>query len=172
MTEKYEASTEEEIPAIVQRWISGNPEFFNIEGNTGYRQSTIDGMKRYLHSPTKYLETRLKTLPDAIKWYFQALQIILFTGLLGVVLILIKTSVDNIVSTSIFTTQRFNWIQDSKWMFPLIVALGIFGIRDRIVVWIQRAAKIRMNFREIDIEIFYITKILETRAHQTRINAE
>ena len=153
-----------DIPILVRQWVNDNSPQFGHEDEGFYRPSHFERCKRYLNAPTGYLETRLNTLPEAIKWYFQIMQIIIFTGLWAIILSVINTAIENFyLSIPIILEGDRNWGIFLRWLLPLAVLPPIFFFRKKVVRFIQLSFLIKQNLNEADIEMYYISTILDHR---------
>jgi hypothetical protein len=175
-----------------KKWVKENPSEFGKEPSAEpkkrehkrrlYRESILERCKRYDDAPTAYLETMLKTLPEITKWYFNVFQTIFIAGIAS-----FETAV-----AILFFNNLLAWLQRLpsdlyaslenikpadigsflSWFLPALVFFIIFGLAtwedeslevSRLSQFIQTRFYIVQNIKEIEIEMYYISKTLEER---------
>jgi len=167
---KYSIRSEEEIPAIVKKWVDDNHEEFGDEYCLNYRKNIFERCKRYLYSPDIYLENKFHFLNNRIKWFLQIYQAIIITGIVGSLIILGKMTIENfIIYIKSVNPKHLLNRQLILWIIPILIIVIIFCFRPKkegkswLINYIRRTALMVYNLREIEIEMFYISKILEIR---------
>jgi hypothetical protein len=203
MTEKEEklaakesVVSENEVDELVRKWIAQNPPEFTVNGISGsrqlrYRKRVLERCKQYKNAPDEYLKTMLKTLPENIKWYFNVLQTVLVTGLVGFLATLTVLTCSNLITwlqklfkTTVPPVSDFNeflvlaqasfadWV---TWVFPASVLAIVFYLALKtheatgsswLSYIIQHKFKIAHNLTELKIEMYYVSKIIEIRTKQ------
>jgi hypothetical protein len=160
---------EKDVPRIVREWVEGNPDEFGEGDNLRYREVVLDRCKKYLFAPDEFLNTMLKTFPENMKWYFNVFQTVFIAGLCGLG-----------VSLTVLAINQFSaWTKETPtdmtilgWLIPIVIllllAVPAFLINSRtgaswLSHWIQNQFRIIHNLRELQIEMYYISKILEIR---------
>ncbi len=150
-------------------WIRNNPASFFENRKPLYRNNVLDGFHRYDEAPRQYLEEKLKSLPDAIKWYVQVFQIIFFTGFMAIALALCSKSLDVLLTWNNKPSQgMIIAITISYIVFLVIGTLWKPGTSGNPLLsdLVQRVFFIKINIRELELEMFYIALVLEDRFPQ------
>lgn len=160
---------EKSVPKIVEIWINRNTSEFGSGENLLYRKFVLQTSKKFLFAPTKFLETMLGTFPDNMKWYFNILYVFSMSGILGVSISLLIWSLNNFntwINNPILDILFFEWFIPP--FFPIII-LFLNWKEDKktgssmLSKLIQTKLRIFHNLREIQIEMYYISRILEIR---------
>ena len=164
---------EENIEKLVENWAKDNYVEFNeggeSEGKELYRPNIFKRCKRYENAPTAYLELWLKNLPELTKWYLNIFQIILSAGIIAVTTALTYLILDNF---PLWIKEGYPDYLFVGWLIPLILlSLLLCSALKRnnksnstyLSNFIQTKLGILNNLKEILIESYYITKILEIR---------
>lgn len=171
--------TNEQIAKIVRKWTEDNFAEFNeggkVDGKKLYGSNIFDRCKRYENAPTKYLEFWLKNLPELTKWYLNIFQIILSAGIIAITTALIYLILDNF---PLWIRENYPDYLLIGWLIPLIflsILLSSALINKKNATgtylsnFIQMKLGILRNLKEILIESYYITKILEIRKEADEI---
>ncbi len=177
--------TEENVEKLVRRWVRNNYTEFNEggkpDGKPLYRENIFARCEKFQNAPDEYLKMWMKTFPDIVKWYLNILQTVFAAGLIAISSALLFYTL-NSFSTWI---KGSIWIKDSiwilkgyphpailLWIIPMIilVAIGLLALLTNkksqskyLSSFIQNKSGILQNLKEIHIETYYISKILEIR---------
>ena len=170
---------EDKIIDLVRKWVDSNPaEFGESETNQIlYRKVVFERCRKYVDAPDEYLNLRQKTLPEERKWYFNIFQTVFIAGMFG-----LETSL-LILSLSHFSA----WFQEVpldftilKWLLPFILFLVLAGLSFKedkrhktswLSAFIQTKSRILHNLKEIDIETYCVSKIIEARKEKEKENS-
>lgn len=150
----------------VEKWAKKNPAEFFQDDKPVYRGDFLFRCQQYDEASKTYLEKRLAMLPDAIKWYLQIFQGLMFAGLMTFSLALIYKTIDIMVN---FSGCLQEWIALAliSIYFVFIVIGIIHKPKNSGSPWlsdfIQKKFLIRTNLRELEMEMHYISKVLEDR---------
>jgi hypothetical protein len=177
------AKPEDKVDDEVKNWIEKNPGEFTICGNFvkltkeneskfRFRLRVLARCKQYKDAPYEYLETMLKTLPENMKWYFDVLQAILITGVVGFVVSMAVLTTNNLI------VSFSQWI---TWVLPLVflavpVLLAVMTNDETESSWlsyiIQHKLRIVHNLMELKIEMYYVSKIMEIKQEEKKKQQE
>lgn len=169
MTEK------EKVTDLVRKWVDTNPSEFRESGTNQelYREAIFERCKKYVDAPDEYLNLRQKTLPEERKWYFNVFQTVFIAGVFG-----LGTSL-----FILFLNNLLTWLQKSPldlnflgWILPLaLLVVVILSLREDekhktswLSAFIQKRFRILHNLKELDIEMYCVSKIIETRKEKEK----
>lgn len=169
---------ENKIIDVVKEWVNRNPaEFREPETNKRlYREIIFKRCEKYLNAPDEYLKLRQKTLPEQRKWYFNIFQTVFMVGIFG-----LGTSL-----LILFLNNLFAWFQKLSldlnvlgWVLPLVAIIVIVALSIKqskrhktslLSGFIQKQFRILHNLRELDIEMYCVSTIIETRKEKETEN--
>jgi hypothetical protein len=187
------ARPEDKADDEVKDWIESNPGEFTIFGNFveltpenrskfRFRFRILERCKQYKGAPDEYLETMLKTFPENMKWYFNVLQAVLITGVVGFVLSMAVLGVPNLIGwLQKPYAERILFSQWIAWVLPLGFALApiilaLMTNEGTETSWlsyiVQHRLRIIHNLMELKIEAYYIAKIIEIRQEEKKKQQE
>ena len=108
-------------------------------------------------------------LADGIKWDLQVIQIVLYTGLMAIALTLCNKSLDVMLTWNNKPAQGMIIAITISYIGFLVIGLfwkpGTSG-SPLLSDFIQRVFFIKINIRELEIEMFYISLVLKDRFPQ------
>lgn len=162
-----------DIDALVRKWVEENYGEFRegaeTKGALLYRPVIFERCRKFRNAPDGYLKTMLeKSLPDAIKWYFNIFQIIFITGAVSVSTAFFFLSLNNLFAffTDVNAVSLMEWLIPAT-LFSLVVVAAVSPHKKSQSPWlshfVQTKFRIIHNLKEIHIEMYYIAKVLEMR---------
>jgi len=153
----------------MEEWIRSNRTTFFENQKPLFRKKVLDGYNRYDDAPKQYLEEKIKVLTDGIKWHLHVFQIVVFTGFMALALALCNKSMDVLLTWNNKPAQGMIIAITISYIGFLVIGLlwkpGTSG-NPLLSDIIQRMFFIKINIRELEIEIFYISLVLEDRFTQ------
>jgi len=154
----------------VQNWICVNKKhFYDDKCNPIHDEENLERIKRFADSPCEYLKERLELNKDVSKNYHKLHHSMLLAGTSGFYLLIVSSFVKYLLDkygASTLLSFRFSF-----WSIPIIEGLVIAGLILGPII----AVKIRLTtkllswlgllrvIRDSEIEVYYISKILEAR---------
>jgi len=121
----------------------------------------LNRYNKYIGVPDDFLKIMLNSMPDFMKWYLSIFETVFMTGAFGLI------SVFSILTITNAITSFQNL---ASWIVPIIAIVGIALIilipykKTRLFSYIiQRWFYLKHNINELNIEMYYISKILEIR---------
>lgn len=169
---------EDKIIDLVKKWVNRNPaEFREPETNKRlYRETIFKRCKRYLNAPDEYLNFRKKTLPEERKWFFNVFQTVFLVGIFGLETSFLVLFLNNLSAWFQKLSLDLNVL---SWLLPLVillvtVALSLKQDKRHKTSWlsgfIQKRFRILHNLRELDIEMYCVSTIIESRKEKETEN--
>jgi len=158
-----------EYRVIVESWIMENMVEFFQDGKPLYRDDFLDRCQRYENAPTEFLVKKLNVLPDAMKWYLQIFQGLLFAGLLTLSLALFYRTIDIFLNFSGAPMEKYTFVFIIVYFLVLIIGSKLKRGTSKspwLSDFIQKWFLIKTNLKELEIEMYYIAKILEDREYK------
>jgi hypothetical protein len=160
-------------------------------GKILYRSTIVKRCKKYDSASDEYLRTMLKLFPEIMKWYLNVFQGVFLVGLVGFETTLLVLFSNNFapwfqklsnIDWSIFLSQSkfeswlqklsiLDWYSTVIWFVPLALFIVILAAlktnrkseSSYLSHFIQTTFWIVKNLKDTEIEMYYISKILEKR---------
>ena len=165
--------TKESIKKDIMMIIKENPKTFT-KNHMSYFKNVIARCEAYHKLPKKFLEKKLDTLPKMTEWYLNIFQTILLTGIYAANLVAIGNSYQNL--NLLETVVYYELTPFNKLIFILKMALPLALNSVTLLLAfikndagspflsniIQEKFLIRRNIAEVEIEMLYISKLLES----------
>lgn len=186
---------EKNMREIVRKWIDDNKYEF-VKGTPEkyqklYRDDILDKCSRHIGAPKDFLETRLKMIPEETKYYLTVFQTLILASFVAVVAFFLYGTVNSgmewMKTTLIFSPPAsdppsnknpLEWLGGSSFVIFIanliilvILSLPIVNrkIGQKFSDFVQRKTRIVYNLRELQIEMYYISKILEIRKNNEEV---
>jgi hypothetical protein len=149
-----------------------------------YRRRILERCRQYDDAPVGYLKSMAKTIPKLINWYFNIFQAVFIAALVASIAAAAALAYNNfmvylsMISGLPSSFEEFlSWTRSSfsswiSWVVPLgfVLAVLILSLKKNhdsgssiLSAFIQRRFLIIQNLSELKIELYYISKTIETR---------
>lgn len=143
------------VEQTVKLWIKENKTQFFENNKELYRSKAVfDRCEKYIGAPDEYLKAMLSGMPRFTNWFLSVFETVFLVGLFGLIVGLLILSVSE-VTTSFF---------ELAWLIPLAIAIVSsvlsYRFRESLSHFAQVKFLIRHNINEIDIEMYYISTLL------------
>ena len=139
-------------------WIDLNEAQFERNGKKLYDEENLVRIQRFANAPLGYLTERIELNKEVLKSYHKLHHTILLAGFTGFYAIILSQSILKIAETEIFLERLY--------YLALILSLligALIAIRIKFTSHILRGIGLLRVIRDSEIEIYYLTKIIEGR---------
>jgi hypothetical protein len=169
---------EPEETRIVRDWVNRNASEFKENGKRLYRDNVFSRCERYIGAPNEFLQTKLKILPENIKWYFTLFQGVFIAGTVGIATTLFFLFMNNLLAWLPFQANlnhidflNLRWL---TWFVPLILFVGIIisalkkskNVESSVLShFIQTRFWVLTNLKDLEIEMYYVSVVLKMQGN-------
>jgi len=144
----------ERIYNEVLEWINENDAHFKRKGKILYDKENLERIKRFANAPMQYIDERIELNKKVSESYHKLHHSILLAGITGFVAILLSQSIMKFLETSQL------W-----YLVPIfLLAIGsLIAMKIRLSHILLRRMGLLRVIRDAEIEIYYLSKIKESR---------
>jgi hypothetical protein len=155
----------------VENWVHAHESMFGTSEEPLYDGRIFGVLTVYDDATIAHLETQLKIIQDVVKWAHQVYQAIVFTGVIGTVLVLINFLLDAFKSGPLDNLRLVGLV-----IVLILISLLVLSLlkRDKATraPWlpniILKRSGIKQSLNNRLIEAYYINKLLELRNEKVR----